>query len=112
MQGERDAKEKHGTVYAASFKGLVEQLSADLKRKDIGFVIGRLSDFDNDNKRYPHWTIVRDAQVKVAEASPRGAWVDTDDLNGKNDDLHYDKEGYKVLGARFAAKAIALAKAK
>lgn len=67
------------------------------------------------NKGYPHWTAVRDAQVKVAEASPRGAWVDTDDLNDKQDaagnvknDLHYTKDGYKTLGARFAEKAIAL----
>ena len=36
MQGERDAKEKHGEVYAASMKGLVEQLRADLGRKDMG----------------------------------------------------------------------------
>ena len=108
MQGERDAREKHGEVYAKSLAGLIEQLGADLGHKDVNFVIGRLSDFDNDNKRYPHWTIVRDAQVKVAEASKRGAWVDTDDLNGDKDGLHYTKEGYKTLGERFAKAAIEL----
>ena len=110
MQGEKDARESHGEVYAASFRGLLDQLREDLGRKDINFVIGRLSDFDNDNKRYPHWTKVREAQVKLAEDDPRGEWVDTDDLNGEKDDLHYDKPGYKVLGERFAEKAIALAK--
>ena len=59
MQGERDAKEQHAEVYAASFKGVLEQLKADLKLTDINFVIGRLSDFDMDNKRYKHWTKVR-----------------------------------------------------
>jgi hypothetical protein len=116
MQGERDAREKHGEVYADSLAGLIEQLSADLKRDDVNFVIGRLSDFDMQNKKYPHWTMVRDAQVKVAEANPRGAWVDTDDLNDKpgkqpdtkRNDLHYTREGYKILGQRFAEKAIAL----
>lgn len=115
MQGERDAKENHGEVYGASFKGLIKQLSADLKRKDINFVIGRLSDFDMSNKRYPHWTMVRDAQVQVAEESPRGEWVNTDDLNNKKgkednlkDDLHYSRDGYKTLGERFAKKAIEL----
>ncbi len=120
MQGERDARERHGEVYAASFKGLIEQLSTDLGRKDINFVIGRLSDFDMDNKRYPHWTMVRKAQVGVAEASPRGAWVDTDDLNdGKNkqgkeikNDLHYSVEGYRTFGQRLADKAIGLVKRK
>ena len=116
MQGERDAREKHGEVYHASLQGLLDQLSGDLGRDDINFVIGRLSDFDMGNEKYPHWTRIREVQVKFAEASPRRAWVDTDDLNdGKNrrgreikDDLHYSAEGYKELGRRFAAKAIAL----
>ena len=116
MQGERDAREQHGDVYAASLQGLVAQLAGDLGRNDINFVIGRLSDFDMDNERYPHWTMVRQAQVEVAEADPRGAWVDTDDLNdGKNrqgqeirNDLHYSVEGYRTLGKRFAESAIEL----
>ena len=116
MQGERDAKEGHGAVYAASLKGLIQQLADDLKRKDINFVIGRLSDFDMDNKRYQHWITVREAQVAVAKSSERGAWVDTDDLNdGKNkrgkeikNDLHYSVEGYRTLGRRFAEQAIKL----
>ena len=116
MQGERDAKEKHGEVYAQSMRGLIDQTATDLNREKINFVIGRLSDFDNENKRYPHWTIVRDAQVKVAEDDERGAWVDTDDLNdGKNrqgkdikNDLHYSVDGYVKLGKRFAEKALGL----
>jgi len=118
MQGERDAKENHGEVYAASFKGLLEQLKKDLKIESINFVIGRISDFDMQNKKYPHWTMVRDAQVKVAEDDPRGEWVDTDDLNNKTkggkqyDDLHCTPEGYKTMGQRFADKAIALIKKK
>lgn len=116
MQGERDAREKHGEVYAASMRGLIDQLAADLKREHINFVIGRLSDFDMQNKRYPHWTMVRDAQVRVAEDDERGAWVDTDDLNDKGNpgrikhDLHYTRDGYVELGKRFARKAITLIK--
>ena len=118
MQGERDAYEKQGAVYADSLKGLFDQLSNDLKRKDINFVIGRLSDFDLNNKKYPQWTMIRDIQVEFAESHPRCAWVNTDDLNsgpnwqGKNvaDDLHMSIEGYKILGQRFADKAIELIK--
>lgn len=116
MQGERDAKQLWGPVYADSLKGLYEQISNDLKRKDINFVIGRLSDFDMDNKRYRHWTMVREAQVKVSESDPRFVWVNTDDLNdglnrkGKQirNDLHYSAEGYKILGKRFAESALKL----
>lgn len=116
MQGERDAREQHGEVYRDSFNGLLDQLKEDLGRTDINFVIGRLSDFDLADEKYPHWTMVRKAQVDLAEASPHGSWVDTDDLNeGKNkkgveinNDLHYSVEGYKILGQRFAEQSIAL----
>jgi hypothetical protein len=105
MQGERDAKEKHGGVYAASLRGLIDQLQSDLGRKDVNFVIGRLSDNRNNDA---HWELVRKAQAEVAEADARGAWVDTDDFNGPKNDLHYTKDGYDQLGAAFAAKAIEL----
>lgn len=107
MQGERDAKSNHGDVYAKSLRGLIDQLQADLGRKDVNFVIGRLSDHLSEEKS-PHWALVRKAQVDVAEADPRGEWVDTDDLNGRNDGLHYDREGYAELGRRFAEKALKL----
>ncbi len=118
MQGERDAKDSNGDVYAASLRGLIDQLAADLGRKDVNFVIGRLSDFDMGNTKWPDWTMVREAQVDVADADPRGAWVDTDDLNdGTNEkgrriknNLHYSVDGYKILGERFAEKAIELIK--
>lgn len=116
MQGERDAREEHGQVYEASLNGLMGQLQTDLKREDINFVVGRLSDFDMDNARYPHWTMVREAQVEFAEAHPTRSWIDTDDLNdgfsrqGREitNDLHYSAEGYTLLGQLFAAEAIFL----
>ncbi|OVE77875.1 acetyl xylan esterase [bacterium F16] len=115
MQGERDAKELLADVYAQSFNGILAQLKTDLKLTSINFVIGRLSDFDMQDKKYPHWTKVRDVQVTLAEDDPNGEWVDTDDLNNKGNDgeindLHYTREGYKILGQRFAEKAIALIK--
>ena len=73
---------------------------------------GRLSDYGMQGKPVGHWAMVRDAQVKVATDHPRGAWVDTDDLNDKGNpvrhDLHYTRDGYVELGKRFAEKAIAL----
>ena len=112
MQGERDANMGWGDLYEEALVGLHAQLAKDLGRnpKDMTFVIGRLSDFDMNNKRYRDWTKVRKAQIKVANSNPKFFWVDTDDLNdGKNrrgkeikNDLHYSAEGYKTLGKRFA----------
>ena len=118
MQGERDAREKLGDVYEKSLKGLYAQISSDLGRNDINFLIGRLSDFDMQNAKYPHWTMIRDIQVKVAESNSRFEWINTDDLNdGKNregkelkNDLHMSEIGYLLMGERFANNAIRLIK--
>lgn len=119
MQGERDAREQHGDVYAQSLAGLIQQLSDDLGRNDINFVIGRLSDFGTDNKNFPHWNKVRQAQMYLANNSSRGSWVNTDEFNdginqeGKEitNDIHYSVKGYQELGNQFAAHAIELIKA-
>lgn len=105
MQGEADALSKQDNVYRQSLLGLIAQLSDDLKRNDVNYVIGRLSQF---KKGDVNWEGVRKAQVEAAEASSRGAWVDTDDV--KLNKIHYTREGYKDLGKRFADKAIALIK--
>lgn len=107
MQGERDAKEGLSAVYSDSLRGLVRQLETDLGRKDMTVVVGRLSDCD---PRGAHWKAVREAQVAFADREPRAAWVDTDDLNGPRDNLHYTKEGYAELGRRFAAETVHLLK--
>ena len=116
MQGERDATERLGEVYERSLIGLYEQLCRDMKRKDINFIIGRLSDFDMENKKKPHWVMIRDIQMRVAESDPRFGWINTDDLNsGINrqgdaivNDIHMSAEGYVIMGKRFAEMAIEL----
>ena len=109
-------EEKLGEVYEASLIGLYDQLSNDLKRNDIYFINGRLSDFDMLNEKYPHWTMIRDIQAKVAESDPHFGWIDTDDLNdGLNrnekeiiNDLHMSAKGYVIMGKRFADTALQL----
>ena len=112
MQGERDAREKLSAAYSDALKQLISNLRRDLKQPKMNFVIGRLSDFGKPD--YTDWQDVRKAQVALAEADERGAWVDCDDLNDKlkagvkNNDLHYTKEGYELLGRRYVRQAKAL----
>lgn len=118
MQGESDANQRFGKYYEAAFLDILKQLESDLGRKDINVVIGRLSDFDLENKRYRDWTMIRDIQVGLAEKLPSATWVNTDDLNdGINtdgerieNDLHFSAEGYITFGRRLAEAAIKLEK--
>jgi hypothetical protein len=110
MQGESDAGRGYAEVYAESFMKILHRLKADLRRDDIQFVIGRLSDFDMKNQKHPHWTKMREVQVKIAEDHKNGEWIDTDDLIQEDPNaagnLHYGKDESIRLGGRFAAKAI------
>jgi len=116
MQGERDAKDGHGNVYKESLIGLINQLKKDLKREEINFIIGRLSDFGVNSTKQPHWDVIREAQMLAAKEIPNTVWIDCDDLNdgeskgGKilENGLHYSIEGYKILGERYAKTAIEL----
>lgn len=114
MQGESDL---NNTAYDAYLKELLQQLRTDLSFREINIVIGRISDSGLDNpKRLEGRLNIRKVQKAFAESHPRGAWVDTDDLNDREvegkvvHDLHYTKEGYRILGTRFAKKAIGLIK--
>jgi hypothetical protein len=109
MQGERDAKEKLDKAYTDALNQLISNLRRDLKFPEMNVVIGRISDFGGADDA--SWQAVREAQVEVAKSDKRGAWVDCDDLNDKTkggkpvNDLHYTKEGYELLGRRFARQA-------
>ena len=116
MQGERDAREKLNPAYEDALAQLIANLRRDLKQPEMNFVIARLSDFGKPD--YKEWQDIREIQVGLAEKDPRGAWVDCDDLNNKTkgdktfDDLHYTKEGYELLGRRYARQAKALIEGK
>ncbi len=71
-------------------------------------MIGRLSDHGNNCPDRPHWNLLRQIQVDLAQQHAHWAWVDTDDLNGPDDNLHYTRDGYARLGKRFAQSAIEL----
>ena len=105
MQGESDGGRGLGPVYEESFLRLLRRIKEDLERKDLGFVIGRIN---NSRMSDPNWKAMRDAQVKLAEDTDHGEWIDTDDLSGPEHGVHFPKENYSKLGQRFAEKAIDL----
>lgn len=114
MQGESDL---NNTAYADYLGELYAQLQSDIGFKNINFVIGRISDTGLDNPtRLEGRLNIRKVQAQYAEQHPRGAWIDTDDLNDRTQDgnlihdLHYTPEGYIELGRRFAKAAIELIK--
>jgi hypothetical protein len=106
MQGENDTDSTvAANAYADRFQGVLQQFRDDTGHQDLFFVVGRLS----DHSTHPDWMTVRNALVNAAESDPHGGWVDTDDLNGPTNDVHYfPGNGYQKLGERFAHKIVEL----
>ena len=111
MQGERDANGGADAAYKDALKMLIAKLRRDLERPDMNVVIGRIGDYALDR---PSCVAVRKVQREIIDEDPRGAWVDVDDLNNKEikgeikSVVHYTKEGYELLGRRFARQGKAL----
>ena len=118
MQGERDAKSGMEPAYEAALKKLISNLRRDLKRPEMNFVIGRISDHSPGSKFQSGWDRIREIHVDLAKADPRGSWVDTDDCNNKikrdnpTNDLHYTQDGYILFGKRLARQAVRLINGK
>ena len=109
MQGESDGGRGLAPAYEKSFLRMLNRIKKDLERKDVAFVIGRINDSRMSD---PNWTAMRKVQVKLAENTENGEWIDTDDLSEPENGVHFPKESYPILGSRFAQKAITLIRKK
>jgi hypothetical protein len=111
MQGESDASRHLGVAYEHSFNSLRSRLEKDLSIGRMHFVIGRISDHGLVGDSAAGWKEVRSIQQRIAEADPLGSWIDTDDLNGGDEQrpqgyLHYPPHESITLGERFAEAAL------
>jgi hypothetical protein len=119
MQGESDAHRDLGVAYERSFKVLMERLKKEIGIEQMYFVIGRISDYGLHNEeKKKGWQGVREAQQKLAEGDPLGAWINTDDfiaeeVKKNQGDLHYTPQEAVKLGTRLGEAALKqLAEAK
>jgi hypothetical protein len=99
MQGGSDGSNAaRAARYEDNLALLMRRMRADFGQADTPFVIGRIPAVANS----PHREIVRAAHVKLGTATPRAAWVDTDDLPCDTDGVHLLAPGIVTLGERMA----------
>ena len=87
---------------------LLGRLKTDLRRQEIGFVIGRINDAPLNGPTATFWRQVRNVQVKLANDVANGEWIDTDDFSSSDAGVHFPKDKYPAIGRRFATKSIEL----
>ena len=87
----------------ANLVNFITHMREQFKTPGMPFIIARVLSFYGGETGQA--AIVRDAQVKVAEADPNAAWFDTDDspiIDPQTNQGHYNAEGNLLNGRRFA----------
>lgn len=100
MQGEADAKYPVAAKqYAGNLSRFVNKLRAELKSPNALFIMGSINP---PQKFFPATAIVQQAQRVATRRIRNIRLIKTDDLEKRNDHLHYSTKGQLELGKRFA----------
>jgi len=115
MQGESDADDSQASAdaYDENLAHLVQYLRAALGDENLPVVIGKITDsgMANDGSVMDYIDIVQQAQASFAAADRCAELVSiTDNLNYRDDEYHYDTEGFLSLGEAFAEAVLRLEK--
>lgn len=104
FQGESDALTPRTTAeYRADLERLVAAYREDLSNPALYFLCAQLGTFSAAS--LPEWLAVQEAQRATTLADSRAALITTVDAP-RSDAIHFNVDGYKTIGARFAEAAL------
>ena len=100
-QGESDSKDKLADRYEEKLHDLIARFRRELDAPELPFIAGQMGQFaerpwNEDRKKVDQ--AHRSLPVKV----PSTAFVSSDGLDHKGDEVHFDSKSYRELGHRFA----------
>ena len=104
-QGESDSNTTDGPLYARRLTEAISQLRHDLDAPNLLFVAGTF--VDAYTARVEESKLVIDAIKAVAKADDKVLWISGAGLPCKADRVHFNAEGARELGRRYAEAVIA-----
>lgn len=103
-QGESDAtKTETIEVYDDQLKKLFSLFRYETEDKKLPIFVGELGSF---SKNYEDWQAVNNKIKYYVKTDSSAYLIKTRDLNDKGDRVHFDSEGQRKMGKRFAEKFI------
>jgi hypothetical protein len=109
-QGESDRSPELAERYEAALGALIARFRRDLAAPRVPFLIGQLGQFAGAGPWDEPARRVDLAQRNVAARVPLSAFVPSDGLTSKPDNLHFDARSLREFGKRYAAVFAALEK--
>ena len=109
LLGESDATPALSVLYAARLRALIARFRADVGDPNLPFIIGELGKFSGKP-----WSAdvarVDSVHRAIAASMANVAYVSSDGLVDKGDQLHFDGPSQRTFGERYAAAYLAIAK--
>lgn len=100
-QGESDATADAAPLYESRLRDLIARFRTELGDPSLPFVVGQLGRFPG--RPWDEWyERVDEAHRRVAADVPHVAFVSSDGLGDKGDNLHFSAQAARELGLRYA----------
>ena len=100
-QGESDSKPKLADVYEQKLHKLIARLRTELHAEQVPFIAGQMGQFKERPWSEEKKKVDR-AHRNLPQSVKRTAFVNSDGLSHKGDQVHFDARSYRVLGRRYA----------
>jgi hypothetical protein len=105
-QGESDGTAEAAPLYEARLRSLIARFRAEFGRPNLPFIIGQLGRFEG-RPWSAGYQQVDAAHQRVAADVPNVAFVSSDGLSDKGDQLHFSADAARELGRRYARAHLA-----
>jgi Carbohydrate esterase, sialic acid-specific acetylesterase len=101
-QGESDCEKELAPVYKEKLEQLIARFRKDLDAPDLPVIVGQLGQFAG--RPWTEYTrMVNEAQISVAKEMTNVAFVESNELTSKSDNLHFDARSQREFGERYAS---------
>ena len=106
-QGEADTEPPLIPGYEERLQKIITQLRLYCDNATLPIVIGELGSFSGN---HANWDLINQSIHHYVLMDKHAAVVDTHDLKPKDDKIHFNSEGQRVMGERMAKAFLAMAK--
>lgn len=100
-QGESDSKENLAPIYEEKLHALIERFRKELSAPEVPFIAGQMGNWPE--RPWDKWRKMIDAaHQQLPEKIENTAFVGSDGLKHKGDEVHFDAASYREFGQRYA----------